>query len=104
MLDSLGHTMVTATDGVNALELLDENREIDLVISDLMMPRISGRELAQQLRDRLGTQLPVLYMTGYRREHADLEPDAQLLEKPFAVADLKYAIEKALSTTGGIGQ
>ena len=55
-------TMVCARDGVEALEVL-EHRMVDLIISDVMMPRMDGYTLVKTLRER-GNQIPVLLLTA----------------------------------------
>ena len=82
----------------------DERRaEIDLLLSDLVMPQMSGRRLAEAVRRR-HPDVRVLYMSGYDRERAlqQGEPvgvDAPVLQKPFSVEELAWKVREALVRT-----
>lgn len=87
-----GYSVREATNGAEALELLNGSAEgFDILLTDLIMPRMGGRELAQRLRS-LRPELPVLYMSGYSNDEAFregvVEPGASLISKPFAPAEL----------------
>jgi signal transduction histidine kinase/CheY-like chemotaxis protein len=95
-----GYSVVEATNGVEALKVLESARtQIDLVLTDLMMPRMTGAELFQRVAV-LNPDLPVLLMSGY----ADLEVNSagtldrsrQFLEKPFTAAALLAFVGNAL--------
>jgi DNA-binding NtrC family response regulator len=85
-----GFTVFEAADGVSALEVLREHPEINLLISDIKMPRLGGYELAQGAL-ALRPDLKVVFMTGYTtesppeyvRKHA-----IRTLQKPFDVTKL----------------
>ena len=62
VLRRAGHDPLSAFDGQEALEVLDENH-VDMLISDIMMPRIDGIELTRQLR-KAGYDLPILMLTA----------------------------------------
>ena len=88
----LGYSVLEAENGLQALRCLAESaRPIDLVISDVVMPGMSGRELGQRLF-LLDPQLPVLYMSGYTGEDVVrrglLDAEAPFLQKPFSTEDL----------------
>jgi PAS domain S-box-containing protein len=89
MLERLGYAALEAGDGVAALELLGTAKDVALVVADLVMPRMSGRELGEHIA-RLRPGLPVLYMSGYTDDEMIrrnlLEPDAPFIQKPFAAA------------------
>ena len=90
MLEDLGHEVVSATSGQAALHLLARH-EVDVVLTDQAMPRMTGVQLARQVAsDRPG--LPILLATGYaeRPENGDLF--AAQLGKPFAQLDLERAL------------
>jgi PAS domain S-box-containing protein len=91
MLDDLGYTAVQAASGEQALELLASSRRIDVVVTDLAMPEITGLELAQQIKERWPT-LPVLLASGY----ADKLDEAALalphIGKPFNQNELVQAL------------
>ena len=87
MLEDLGHTALEADSGERALEVLAERRSIDVVITDQSMPRMTGLQLAQQIRERW-PDIPILLATG----HVDLAEDSGLdvprLVKPFHQQDI----------------
>lgn len=99
-LRQLGCRVIEAADGVEAMERFKEQQgKIDLVLTDLVMPRMSGHELWAQLT-HLDPHLSFLFMSGYtedtvmRREI--LSQQSAFLNKPFSVADLSNAIQRAL--------
>ncbi|MGI9325743.1 MAG: tetratricopeptide repeat protein [Pseudomonadales bacterium] len=88
MLESLGHFVITAKDGEQALRLLEQDKP-DLLITDVLMPgELGGKELAQEVRSR-EPQIPILMISGFA-EAADL--DFPLLAKPFRLEDLDAAL------------
>jgi len=99
MLERNGYRVATADDGTTALALLDEGLEPALVLTDVMMPVMSGRVLAAALKER-GRSIPVLFMSGYAREEllADgmLGNELPLVHKPFTLPVLLEAVSAAL--------
>ncbi|MEV6494896.1 ATP-binding protein, partial [Actinoplanes sp. NPDC051633] len=100
ILSGAGYRVLTADGGQRALELaaLHEG-DIDLVVSDVVMPGMLGNELAERMADvRPGT--PVLFMSGYAQpvlaSQGTLDPGVALLEKPFTAADLLSAVRDRL--------
>lgn len=95
MLEDLGHEVIEAHSGLDALEILKSGQEFDLLITDYSMPKMTGAELAKAVRV-LKPDLPILIATGY----ADLPPGADIdvprLAKPYNQADLAAHIAKAL--------
>ena len=95
MLEDLGHEVIEAHSGLDALEILKGGQEVDLLITDYSMPKMTGAELAKAVRV-LKPDLPILIATGY----ADLPPGADIdvprLAKPYNQADLAAHIAKAL--------
>jgi PAS domain S-box-containing protein len=90
VLAHLGYDVVEASSGEQALRLLDEGARPDLVITDHLMPGISGAELVQLVRAR-ALELPILIVSGYA-EPEGIAPDQPRLRKPFRVADLAQSI------------
>jgi CheY-like chemotaxis protein len=99
MLELAGYDVLEAEDGVEALELWGRHAgAIRLVLSDVVMPRMGGPELAERLRAR-GASVPVLLMSGYdeRPEGTGRLPtDASILSKPFGQGELLSAVEAAV--------
>jgi two-component system cell cycle sensor histidine kinase/response regulator CckA len=95
-----GYTVLHAVDGDEALGLAGEYKNaIDLLLTDILMPNIGGRELAQRLT-QLRPQMRVLFMSGYP-EHASLGDDATdkhvpILQKPFLMDHLARKIRTVL--------
>lgn len=88
VLQRAGFSVIEATNGQEALALFDQGEQgIDLVITDVIMPEMSGPELARHVREQC-PGIPVLFMSGYSEfdvgEQGLLEPDVPFLQKPFA--------------------
>jgi len=96
MLRDLGHQVTEAGDGAAALAALDDGLSVDAVLTDYMMPRMNGAELAAEVHRRR-PDLPVLVVTGYAG--GDLALELPQLAKPFRRADLAGAL--AALTSGG---
>jgi CheY-like chemotaxis protein len=100
-ITDLGHTVVTAFDGADALDILTrENGSFDLLLTDIRMPLMDGIALALSVA-RSHPQIVILLMTAYadQRERASnleaLIHDVVL--KPFTLAELKTAVADALT-------
>jgi FixJ family two-component response regulator len=94
--------VLEAFDGQNALLLLSQYKgSIHLMITDVVMPNMSGRELVQHLRDS-ANELPVLYMSGYTDDamenHGIFEPDIPFLQKPFTPDSLSRKVREVLDS------
>jgi CheY-like chemotaxis protein len=92
ILKAQGYTMLEAAGAQEALELCrTHSKPFDLLITDVVMPRMNGRELAGQLK-AMNAKLKVLYVSGYSEgEHgrpAGLGRDVPFLPKPFTSFDL----------------
>lgn len=95
----LGHVCITATDGEEALRLARDRRP-DLVITDCMMPRLSGLEVLHALRvDRELGRTPVILISAARPPGIDAS--TPFLQKPIHVEELDRAIRLALAPPGG---
>jgi CheY-like chemotaxis protein len=101
MLTNDGHTVSVAGDGEEALKLLHTIRP-DLIITDVLMPKMDGIEIIMELR-RSGNASPVIAMSGGRRSvtadfnlaSATVMGVRATLAKPFSRADLRHAIAQA---------
>jgi signal transduction histidine kinase len=100
MLRSRGYTVLEARNASDARTLTREHGgDIDLLLTDIVMPDTSGPELAEELRGSY-SRLRVLYMSGYSgvtvTRHGVLEEGVQYLEKPFTVSSLSSKVRDAL--------
>jgi two-component system, cell cycle sensor histidine kinase and response regulator CckA len=101
-LESQGYTVLEAAEGAAAIQICDSHPgPIHLLLTDLIMPGINGRELAR----RVGAMRPetkVLYMSGYTENviahDAILEEGIALLQKPFSLSTLKTKVREKLSS------
>ncbi len=82
---------------VAALKLIHESPCFDVVISDVVMPRLSGPELVMKIYERC-PDCRVVMISGYKTPEV-LPPRAQFLSKPFRLTDLLEAVQKALQST-----
>jgi two-component system cell cycle sensor histidine kinase/response regulator CckA len=103
-LEAWGYTVIDAHDGEQALEVCRSHPEpIQLLITDVVMPRLSGRELADRLRLHQ-PDLQVLYMSGYTDDavvrHGLLEGEMAFLQKPFTAVSLARKVRAVLEGAG----
>jgi len=95
MLEELGYAVLEAESGVEALEKIDSHPEIALLITDVVMPGMNGRQLADEAAKRR-PDLRVLFSTGYTRNaivhHGTLDPGVHLINKPFTLGTLARKI------------
>ena len=98
-LASLGYKVFEAGEAEDALRLLDENPSVHLLLTDVVMPGMNGRKLAEEARLRR-PDLKVLYMTGYSRNaimhQGRLDKGVDLLQKPISSEQLASAVRKML--------
>jgi two-component system cell cycle sensor histidine kinase/response regulator CckA len=95
-----GYRVLEAKCGTDALEVAQQHGDaIDLLLTDVVMPNMGGRELADQPQS-LRPQLRVLYMSGYTDDaithHRVLDPGVQLLQKPVTPSELLERIRSIL--------
>jgi CheY-like chemotaxis protein len=98
-LREVGHRVLEAPDGAAALQLLGEHPEITLLLTDVVLPKLDGRELADAaVKVRPG--LKVLFMTGYTQNaivhDGKLDPGVSLIGKPFTVRQLSSKVRETL--------
>ena len=102
MVELMGFTLLTARDGIEALEVFRQHREdIRCVITDLTMPRMDGWETLAALR-QLQPTLPVILASGYDKGQvmaaARAERPQAFLSKPFGLRQLREAVDQALGS------
>jgi CheY-like chemotaxis protein len=100
ILDGNGYTVLEARNGAEALELGRRyTSPIHLLVTDVVMPKMSGRELAERLVT-IHRETRVLYMSGYTDgaigQHGVLDPHTELLHKPFTFDALAQKVRKVL--------
>ena len=96
LLRDLGCVVVSAESADRALAILD-NAEPDIVLSDIVMPGMSGIELAAEIA-RLRPDLPVVLATGYSEQAARGNERLPIVLKPYSASDLSAALAKALGS------
>lgn len=101
VLREAGYTVLEAADGEQALAIAAKTQKLDLLLTDVVMPRLAGSELASQLRQSR-RELKVIFMSGYPDDDRSLTTDlaygvATLLEKPFTVGALTRAVREQLT-------
>jgi CheY-like chemotaxis protein len=94
VLEELGHEVVEAAGGAEALDVLAGDRRFDLLLLDFAMPLMNGSQLATEVR-RIWSEAPILFVTGYVENDA-LRPRSELgygtVRKPFSARDLATAV------------
>lgn len=106
VLERHGYTVLAASDGLEALAIYrDHEAQVALILTDVIMPRMGGKALHQTLRSA-GKQVPVVFMSGYAargesQEVAQIDPEMEILPKPWSVEQLVARIREALGTAEG---
>jgi signal transduction histidine kinase/CheY-like chemotaxis protein len=91
LLEDLGHTVIKAMSGADALAVLREGQTVDLMITDYAMPGMTGLQLAEEAR-RLRPELPILLATGYADVPITSDLDLPRLSKPYQQRQLAEQI------------
>src|SRR5256712_70650 len=104
MLEMNGYTVVAASDGLEAIEICKRHEApIHLMLSDVVMPQMGGRELAQRLAT-VRPDMKVLYMSGYTSNaivhHGILDPGTLFIQKPFTPDSLARKVREVLDADG----
>jgi signal transduction histidine kinase len=99
LLHDLGYTVIQASDGKQALAMLETDVTFDLLFTDVVMPDMNGKQLADRLRE-LRPGAKVLYTTGYTRNavihNGMLDRDVSFLPKPFTIQQLATKVRQVL--------
>ena len=100
MLEEKGYGVLAAGNGENAVRLCRENPAIDLLLTDVVAPGMSGPAIADQVA-ALNPAVKVLFMTGYDGtylvQHYAVAKGYSLLAKPFTMGQLEHKIESVLA-------
>jgi signal transduction histidine kinase/CheY-like chemotaxis protein len=99
LLEDLGHTVVEAHSGAEALRQLESGLEVDLMITDYAMPEMTGVELGREVQ-RVRPKLPILLATGFADMQHDGGPDLPRLSKPYTQEQLAFQIARMLPRHG----
>ncbi len=99
ILASAGYRVYTAGGGTEGIRLVEEHGHFDLLLTDVIMPYMNGREVADLLRARC-PQMRVLFTSGYTDraivEHGVLEAGTQFISKPFSIPELQKKVRQVL--------
>jgi two-component system, cell cycle sensor histidine kinase and response regulator CckA len=102
MLERLGYRVLDANSPAEAVKIAEEHKnDIHLLITDVIMPEMNGRDLADKLLSLL-PHLKLLFMSGYTADviahHGVLDPGVKFVQKPFSMKDLANRIREALES------
>jgi signal transduction histidine kinase/ActR/RegA family two-component response regulator len=104
-LAELGYDVLQADGAEQAMALLQRDKKVNLLLTDVVMPGKNGRKLAEEAL-ALNPSLRVLYMTGYSRNaivhQGRLDPDVELIQKPLTTEQLAEAVRKVLDKVRAI--
>ncbi len=106
ILQGAGYEVLIAANGADALRLCENHSgAIDLLLTDVVMPQMGGRDLAERLATQC-PQLKVLFMSGYTDNaivhHGVLDPDTRFIGKPFTAAELTRKVREVLDEKDGL--
>jgi CheY-like chemotaxis protein len=99
-----GYDVLSSTNGVEALELIQRlERPIDLVLTDVVMPKLSGRELSERIA-AMQPSTKVMFMSGYTNDsvvnHGILDGASWFIQKPFTLESLVRRVRQVLDSDG----
>ncbi len=101
ILKGYGYSVIEAKNGMEALEIVnkEDHPEIDLLVTDVVMPKMGGKELSEKLFEEY-PKLKVLYISGYTdnaiAHHGMLDEGVSFLQKPFSPNELAQKIREVL--------
>jgi PAS domain S-box-containing protein len=101
MLEDFGHTVIDATSGTDALEVIRKNPHVDLVITDQAMPHMTGMQLAAAIKV-VWPELPILLISGYAELPSKRAFEVPKLAKPFTLDDLEEAVARTMHGTSTV--
>jgi two-component system cell cycle sensor histidine kinase/response regulator CckA len=105
MLEAAGYKAVASASALDAVKYFDKNSElIDLLITDAVMPELSGAELREKILE-MKPGIKVLFISGYAGDiiahHGVLDDGINLIRKPFSMNDLTMAVQNILKGSAG---
>ncbi len=96
MLEGEGYQVYEAADGLEALAALAQGWPVDVIVSDIRMPRMDGRELASRVVAQ-SPRMPILFMSGYDVYLGPIELPGPVLAKPFRSDELTVLVSQLLA-------
>jgi PAS domain S-box-containing protein len=107
LLSRLGFAVTECSSGASALKVIDQGTQVDILVTDVVMPQMNGRELAAAIQQRI-PGLPVLFVSGYTDDivarQGVVREGVALLEKPFTQAALGARVRELLDWKGPTGR
>lgn len=103
ILEQAGFRVVEARDGIAGIELLLNSHDIDVIVLDRSMPRMSGEQFLREMR-RQNIQLPAIILTGHGGNEVANEGAAAVLMKPAATGELVRTVRAVLDRTRALAQ
>jgi two-component system cell cycle sensor histidine kinase/response regulator CckA len=104
VLRSCGYQVQEARDAIEGFALIQSKQPFDLVLTDVIMPKMSGKELYDQIKV-IAPRIKVLFMSGYTDDalahHGVLGPELSFLEKPFSPSRLAHKIREVMDSQKG---
>ena len=102
-LRELGYTVIHAPSGPEALRMIEAGQDVTLLFTDIVLPEMTGRQLADQVA-RLLPNAKVVYTTGYTRNavvhNGVIDPGTHFLPKPFGLDQLAAMLRRVLDGEG----
>jgi PAS domain S-box-containing protein len=103
VLQALGYSVISAANGLEAFDYFKEHPEIDLLVTDVIMPSMGGCKLVENIR-KSAPNVPVLFTSGYTfdalGETAELGANSDFLAKPYSPDELSQKVHETLRTRG----
>jgi CheY-like chemotaxis protein len=96
-MEAAGHVVYSAADGVEALTMLGHAPSVDVVVTDVRMPRMDGRQLAEAVGARY-PHIPVLFISSYDEYVGTSELPGPLVSKPFRVDALIESVQRVIAS------
>jgi CheY-like chemotaxis protein len=96
MLEGEGYRVYEAADGLDALAILAEGWGVDVMVTDIRMPRMDGRELASRLTTH-SPRIPIVFMSGYDVYLGPVDLPGPILAKPFRSDQLTALVRQLLA-------
>lgn len=95
VLEELEFNVTAASDGPEALVVINSDQPLALMMTDVGLPGMDGRELAEKVRE-LRSELPILFASGYA-ESTGLAPGMQIIAKPFSIDQLREKVQSMIA-------